>query len=414
MILNSIVQYFPSIEYLQQVLEGAVKVLRPGGTLYVGDVRDLRLLSAFHADIQQSRAEPALPARELRQSVRTRIEQERELLIDPAYFEWLSQRLPLSPPELRLQHGSHRNELNLFRYDVLLKVHGKAALAAIQPEWHSWKDAGLDIDALRAQLSNEQPEQLAFEDVPNARLDRALRTQHLLGADDAPATAGDLQRRLAVPATGLIDPEELRMLGRALGYRVSIHCAAEPGAMQVLLVRDDVEPLPICTHVGRVATSEKLLASYANQPLGRKLGSGLLAALQTHLEQRLPEYMHPAAVVFLEALPLTPNGKLDRQKLPAPGGARPELASAYVGPRNATEADPGGDLGEMPRHRAGGRATTTSSRWGATRSSASRWSRACGTGAGMLAAGAVPEPDGGQAGDRRAALEPRRRPSKAR
>ncbi|MEZ2133143.1 amino acid adenylation domain-containing protein, partial [Sinorhizobium sp. CB9] len=58
-------------------------------------------------------------------------------------------------------------------------------------------------------------------------------------------------------------------------------------------------------------------------------------ALRTHLGGRLPSYMVPAAITFIDAMPLTVNGKLDRRALPDP-----ELSSgsAYVAPRTETEA----------------------------------------------------------------------------
>jgi acyl carrier protein len=77
---------------------------------------------------------------------------------------------------------------------------------------------------------------------------------------------------------------------------------------------------------------DKRLVAYVVSAAARPIVDGLRA----HMKAVLPEYMVPAAFVFLEALPLTPNGKVDRNALPVPDVAT-QLARQYVAPHTPTE-----------------------------------------------------------------------------
>ncbi|CAG0937556.1 partial fengycin family lipopeptide synthetase D, partial [Thermoflexales bacterium] len=93
-----------------------------------------------------------------------------------------------------------------------------------------------------------------------------------------------------------------------------------------------VDTSVVVVHEGEGA--EKRLAAYVVPKAGVRL---IADELQASLRGRLPEYMVPAALVFLAQMPLTPNGKVDRRALPMPEGERPEHVGTYVAPRNPIE-----------------------------------------------------------------------------
>lgn len=87
-----------------------------------------------------------------------------------------------------------------------------------------------------------------------------------------------------------------------------------------------------------VSDSQQLVAYVvANTPLQQMSNTQVVSLLRQYLEEKLPNYMMPAAFVLLEALPLTPNGKIDRKALPEPDRIRPELEETYIAPQTTVE-----------------------------------------------------------------------------
>lgn len=107
---------------------------------------------------------------------------------------------------------------------------------------------------------------------------------------------------------------EIEYLGR-IDFQVKIRgFRIELGEIEtVLRQHPNLRDVVVVAH--QTPTGEKRLVAYlvANQSPAPDL-----TELRNFIKQKLPDYMVPAAFMFLEALPLTPNGKVDRKALPAP------------------------------------------------------------------------------------------------
>jgi acyl carrier protein len=86
--------------------------------------------------------------------------------------------------------------------------------------------------------------------------------------------------------------------------------------------------------VGEHVSDERRLIAYVVPADGRRPDTEQLRA---HLARHLPNYMVPAAFVWLEELPLTPNGKVDRVALPAPSASNTAQPADSARPGNELE-----------------------------------------------------------------------------
>jgi natural product biosynthesis luciferase-like monooxygenase protein len=324
-VINSVAQYFPSADYLTQVLERASRVLADGGAIFVGDVRSLEAARAFHVlvELHQAPAQTGAPA--LAQRVADRAALDSELLLARGYFQALAQRVPrLRLASIQNKRGAHASEMRDFRCDVVLRAGAPAPVLDLArvPVLAQPASLAAIADALRA-----RPGALLLTVVRDARRERALAAATVLDRGDATATADSLRALLAAPAGG-IDADALFAIDAE--YDVEVRFGGAAGTLDALLRRRGHAP----AGVWPVPAASEAVAS---TPHARVDGDGLVPRLRAHLREFLPEYMVPAAFLVVDAFPLTPNGKIDRKSLPLPAAEPRQAAAAFAVPDNELE-----------------------------------------------------------------------------
>ncbi|MFE2134292.1 AMP-binding protein [Streptomyces sp. NPDC059466] len=316
-VVNSVVQYFPHLAYLRSVVEGVLPLLAPGGSVLLGDVRNLDLASCLQTGVElASRAGQSQPVdgAQVWRGVEQRVALETELLLSPALFAAWARELPaVRAVDVRVKRGGAHNELTRYRYEAVLSTAAPALDLSGAPRL-VWGSEAASPAGVEAYLRARRPAAVRLAAVPNRRVHgewaamRALR-DGTAGLAGAVAGLGD--------GGGAPDPEELCAAGERAGYRALPTWSAVEGRLLDIVFVDPAQ-VPAGPLTGVYAGPEVPAEACANTPTAFGSTVDTEVVLRAHLQEQLPDYMIPSALVTLAALPLNANGKVDRAALPAP------------------------------------------------------------------------------------------------
>lgn len=318
-VLNSVIQYFPSVEYLVSVLDRLLVALVPGGQLFLGDVRLLPLLRAFHTSVELASAPDDISVQELLQRIDRRVAKDRELVLAPEFFEAFAARhSDVEVLRNEPKRGRTRNELQNFRADVVLRKAGRAsAPPPISPQeliTAEFREVGT-IEAVRERLCRA-PVALRITGIPNPRVTAEFAAIALLEPTSQVPDVRALRERLAREGSGTWEPEDFYQIDP--NYEVELRWSSDARSFDACFVNRSVAQGRRLPASSAAATSPLDLARYTHKAADVGSLGEHAAVLRQYLSEKLPEFMVPSAFVALPSLPLTQNGKIDRKKLPAP------------------------------------------------------------------------------------------------
>lgn len=255
-VINSVSQHLPDLDYLGNLLHQTARCLSPHGTIFVGDVRNYLTAKDYYAWVELSRAGSDSLDDALCERADSAALRESELLISPEFFAGLrSLDGRLARSNLKAKRTRTPNEMTLFRYDVCIRLDATIPQYSIQSvQWSPGMELRKPSDpTLITGIADERYSRAIPYTEPGVDILSTIEQWTALGWAAALAPSLNYGGRIdvaACPPNSPIDPSELlpTLAGEPAAdrvtNRVSIRVIAAKQLEKALRVQAEKSLLP--------------------------------------------------------------------------------------------------------------------------------------------------------------------------
>lgn len=303
-ILNSVIQYFPDIYYLQNVVFKSLQILNKNGKIFIGDVRNCRLLDLYYSSVYAYRNKNNISFSQASQFIEESFKQEEELAIDPIYFYKLQVEIEsIKDIKVQLKYGNYSNELNKFRYDVILDCSSNKTLVEIN-KWYNYQETPICIKEIETILSST--DKIGIRHIKNSKL-----TADIEFLNQIKGTYYDMDKG--------INPNDLKALANKMNFYMETNLLNDyqNGEYDIIFIKNNQSNYSYKFIVENSSMRFSEIKLF-NNPLKREKHNHFTNTMMLYLNQKLPQYMIPSHINILDSLPINQNGKLEVTKLPLP------------------------------------------------------------------------------------------------
>ena len=309
-IINSVIQYLPSIQALIAALNQLISATQSNGTIIIGDVRSLELMDVYL--LEKIRANSITPE-DLQFNLSSFYYKSRdtEIVLSPDFFHALKKDIKeITQVDICVKHGNYKNELNYFRYDVILHI--KKPIMQTSPLSILYSSS-LNNQTLQEVTRLNPNKPIIVNHIPNVFLHDLINTINKEIPHHTPP--GRAEQDI------YFNDETKSQIESLIHFK--------PKTYEHFVLYDELNPLFALKiylypkskdHITRClqTTVYKGYRSYCREPFNPWLQKFCFDHIKLKVSQHVVSWVNPSVYIWIEKWPLSINGKLDKKKLQLP------------------------------------------------------------------------------------------------